>query len=590
MFSIALVLALAPQGGGDCRVVINEFLYDHRSTDADEFIELYNAGSSAVDIGDWVIDGEDDGFPTSTNNDFVIPTGTILAAGDYFLIANPNATNAALTSPDYAPTIASGELLENSGFNNSGTIDSIILRNAVGDVVDAVSYEAFRLQSPFVTPAYTPDPSQIEGPGIIGDNWNPRHPAVLHSWSRKRDGYDTDDNGRDFHLRIMTPGASNDPVFNVNQSLYFSDAETIGLVHGDALPKWSGTFTDPEVFDYASAGIVTPSPVDGTTTGATILRFGDAAAGSGIGNNTWLETVSSAAVVVECYVYFETALTNAGSGEYWHLGFGGTAGTYFNLPSPVWTGSFNDSADVTGAGLTFVVDDTAATLSLVDYANGSGATVLASMSAPSGWQRVRLEASESTIEVRIGGTPFQMDGTVMSGALAGGATYGGVMVGHRRQGDIGRAASPFYADSMFINGYCESFGHPTQNASGGTPRIALSGVPYTGNANLELHASGLIPNAAYFQLVGFNPGGGIDVSLALPGAVPPCLTLWVANNFIGSTINADQNGEGVRALFTPAPGQFGIKLWAQVMQVDFGLPFPIPLSASDALEIEIGSF
>jgi hypothetical protein len=60
-------------------IVINEIMY-HPISDLndDEFIELHNVGTQAVDIGDWrFIDGIQ----------FTIPTGTVIEAGGYLIVA-----------------------------------------------------------------------------------------------------------------------------------------------------------------------------------------------------------------------------------------------------------------------------------------------------------------------------------------------------------------------------------------------------------------------------------------------------------------------------------------------------------------------
>src|SRR3954470_5668727 len=63
-------------------VVINEIHYNPDvKTEPAEFIELYNTGSSAVDVGGWTLD---------SGVHFTIPAGTNMPAGSYLVIAaNP---------------------------------------------------------------------------------------------------------------------------------------------------------------------------------------------------------------------------------------------------------------------------------------------------------------------------------------------------------------------------------------------------------------------------------------------------------------------------------------------------------------------
>ena len=68
----------APLRQGD--VVINEIMYHPITADNDdEYIELYNRGAASIDISHWrFIDGID----------FTFPTGTVLGAGDYIVVAH----------------------------------------------------------------------------------------------------------------------------------------------------------------------------------------------------------------------------------------------------------------------------------------------------------------------------------------------------------------------------------------------------------------------------------------------------------------------------------------------------------------------
>src|SRR5437867_13455886 len=50
------VASLLVAGSAAGQVVINELSYDDHDADDDEFIELFNAGSSPVDISGWTID------------------------------------------------------------------------------------------------------------------------------------------------------------------------------------------------------------------------------------------------------------------------------------------------------------------------------------------------------------------------------------------------------------------------------------------------------------------------------------------------------------------------------------------------------
>ncbi|MCA8943212.1 MAG: lamin tail domain-containing protein [Planctomycetes bacterium] len=574
------------------QVTINEFVYDMGGSDNDEYIELYNAGATPVDLSNWVIDAEDAAFPNSNNTDITIPGGSSIPAGGYFLIANQLTTS---------PVLLAADLLFSGSIENSANSDSLILRDSGGAVMDAVAYETAAMD-------FVPNPEQIEGAGIRGEQrafGYAQGSLVFQAFSRITDGYDTNNNGYDFRMALPTPGATNNPTFDIIQSSYLLDAEVLihGLAAGDQMPNWYGSCEHPSVVDYATAGIpASPFDAVGAPTDPNtdlIAQLGCVATGDSIGGSFWVETLPNSSYTLECFVYFETAPTDFGAAEYWHLGFHGTAAYFFNLPSPIWTGAFSDLSDITGAGLSYVVDDTSATISLVDYGDGSIVNVLGSMPAPSGWTRVRMQATQNFIELRIGGTYGAQDGTLLSGALTGEGGFGGVYGGYRKVGNtgtgIGRGVSPLYIDSLVVSSpsFASDCHGQATDGTAGTPRLELTGLPILGNAAFGFATSGLLPSTSYFQLIGINtPGTGLDISAALPGAVPPGLTLWVPRNiFAGLSPSTNASGEGGTAVPLPSnPSLLGGQLWAQAMQQDVGLGFPLPISATKGLRFQLGNF
>ena len=93
------------------------------SSDVHEFVELFNAGPSAVDLGGWQI---------TSGVSYTFPAGTSIAAGGYKVVAR----NPARLQTVYGITGVLGPyggLLSNSG-------DTLKLKTAGGTVVDSVSY------------------------------------------------------------------------------------------------------------------------------------------------------------------------------------------------------------------------------------------------------------------------------------------------------------------------------------------------------------------------------------------------------------------------------------------------------------------
>jgi hypothetical protein len=98
----------ANSGQRNDSIVINEIMYAPISGDSDdEYVELYNRGNTAVNVGEWrFVDGID----------FTIPANTVIASNGYLVVARkasrllanyPN-LNSANTVGDYSGTLANG--------------------------------------------------------------------------------------------------------------------------------------------------------------------------------------------------------------------------------------------------------------------------------------------------------------------------------------------------------------------------------------------------------------------------------------------------------------------------------------------------
>ncbi len=110
LFSIALFILgcfFVPQEVFAADIVINEFLVDPSSQ---QWVELYNIGSSPLDIGGWFIDD------SGGSEKFVIPSGTIISPHEF-------------------------KVFESSYFNlNTSTSDVLQLLNGT-TVIDSYAYE-----------------------------------------------------------------------------------------------------------------------------------------------------------------------------------------------------------------------------------------------------------------------------------------------------------------------------------------------------------------------------------------------------------------------------------------------------------------
>jgi len=173
-------LALLSVSSVEAQLVINEIDYDQSGSDTAEFIELKNIGAAPVNLSSYtlrLVNGAGGGAAPYQN--FVLPAVN-LAAGGYFVVcANP------ATVPNCDLDVTPNTDLIQNGPNDAA---ALVLGGALSEVV---SYEG-------TLPGYS------EGSTAPTDTG-----SAIESISRCPDGTDTNDNGSDFRLRPITPGAAN---------------------------------------------------------------------------------------------------------------------------------------------------------------------------------------------------------------------------------------------------------------------------------------------------------------------------------------------------------------------------------------------
>lgn len=154
------------------RVVINEVLYDPTGAEpADEWIEFYNAGGTAVDLGGYTL--------TDNSGTFTLPSYS-LGAGSYAVLATSGVSfNAVYGFPPHL----SGSTL---ALNNTG--DYLVLKDPASVEIDIV----------------------VWGTGSYGGVTPHYDVSAGHSIARSPSGADTDDCSVDFiDATTLTPGGPN---------------------------------------------------------------------------------------------------------------------------------------------------------------------------------------------------------------------------------------------------------------------------------------------------------------------------------------------------------------------------------------------
>ncbi len=259
-----------PPVDADCAgspdVVINELRY----ATGEEYIELYNAGSSTVNLSDWELAF---GTQPGSTTELAIPAGTTLAPGAFWVVGSAGAS--------YRDFEAD---LEDMG--NASSADGVLL-TCNGARVDTVIYASDNADG------WTDDS------GAVATSLAPK-PGSSESIARVEDGLDTNQCAVDFLADIPSPGLSNTaaPVgdadcanadgITINELVYSTDAEWIELYNGGgsavALDAWVlqfGTSSYNKEFEIPdgttlAAGDWLVLGTDATATVAASLDFGNA--------------------------------------------------------------------------------------------------------------------------------------------------------------------------------------------------------------------------------------------------------------------------------------------------------------------------
>ncbi len=187
IFTIILILVAASIRSNAQGLVINEIDYDQPGADLAEFIELYNSGSTPIDLSNYavvLVNGSN-----STRYDSIALPSRMLASHAFFVICGGNGT-----VPN-CDTVRTGFTIQN------GSPDAVIIRDLTTlNIVDAVSYEGTVVgySSGNGVPLAQSDTLNA---GFTSNNFL--------GISRFPDGANTGDDSTDFNRRCTTPGMAN---------------------------------------------------------------------------------------------------------------------------------------------------------------------------------------------------------------------------------------------------------------------------------------------------------------------------------------------------------------------------------------------
>ena len=199
-------------------IVISEYRFRGPKGDNDEFIELFNAGSAAVNVGGWLVRVSANNIPTSLATRATIPANTVIPAGCYYLVANATATTGFVGPGRPTPnlTYSTNGYADDGGVAIATGTTAVSIVDQVGQGTAPNAYgEGLRL-----IPANLP-------PGVIlttnVDRGIERRPGV-------NGHFDTDNNASDFEVKNTSSPKNADAVNCIPQV-------NLGIVASVAAPS-----------------------------------------------------------------------------------------------------------------------------------------------------------------------------------------------------------------------------------------------------------------------------------------------------------------------------------------------------------------
>lgn len=214
VFLLTAILVGGMVATANADILINEVVGNTPGTDY-EFIELYNSGSTAIDIGGWCIELWDSDTGTAyggsdASSPYTIATGTTIASAEYFLFANSLAESTFGVTADFS---LSSNAIENSSY-------TMILKDSNYTTVNSI----------FITDGGISDEANDAGTAITPDfTIGPDGPYVPAGFYRTYDGADTVEMfDFDDIVSVATPGAAN--AVPVPAAVWLLGSGLLGLI------------------------------------------------------------------------------------------------------------------------------------------------------------------------------------------------------------------------------------------------------------------------------------------------------------------------------------------------------------------------
>jgi Lamin Tail Domain/Collagen triple helix repeat (20 copies) len=177
---VATLKCVPSAGGSSAEIRVNEFMTGSTGAASNEFVELFNAGSTAADVGGFKV-AYRSAAGTSDTTLVTIPAGTSIPVGGFYLLGGSGYLGSHAADQSFSASLAS-------------TGGGLAVRDSTGTILDSVGWGD--TTNAFVEAHATTAPPATAAPGSSSD--------------RLPDGHDTNDNAVDFSVSSTpSPGAAN---------------------------------------------------------------------------------------------------------------------------------------------------------------------------------------------------------------------------------------------------------------------------------------------------------------------------------------------------------------------------------------------
>ncbi len=542
-------------------VVINEILYDNAGADDREFVELYNASKSPVDISAWELRLWDQRNATTYKRKYTIPANTKIAAGGFYVMGTSKVAGV-------NQVLGAGNLFENSQ-------EGLVLYNPKGKRrVDSLCYETYRISA-----TATWHKSIINGDGIWGAHMSSNTSPT--SLSRVLDGYNSK-SGQDWVLRPETPGKTN----NLSSGAVLFDTFDKGTP--EAVHKgWAGSFIPPVYIDPTKTSKHNPQVIPASPQGGKCLVIYDSYDNGG--NAGVLLQRPQRDLVVECYVYIEASnATQTGDLEMWSIGVQGSTTTFFDYPDPERSFGYKRNGN-TGVSATYVNSSKGSALYLIDHNDGGSdwtvlGKIVVSKGKNDGWQRLRLEVNGNSAGLWLGGKMGSGAGEVVGGRIAR-PTLGDIYAGSRESFKKLGANRPLTIDDLRVRPSVGAVGY-YGSASATTVGVVDAFVatpPVLGSKGFGVTARRLAAKSPALLILGAGRSN-LPIATMAKGT-----SLYTSPVFIIGA-RSDAKGEAHFPFPLPSNSSYANFLvnW-QVFALDSKLSAPMPMAASQGIETRLSN-